>query len=227
MVSSAYQGREQSLDSFLGAFLPYWETYQGWFREQTLASYFGLSERGSLGAVPAWAWVWPWSDKSPAEMKRWLPPRIRRNRRQNGDRIPIFYRSSKLMKFESLTSGESHGKQFFDLCRSLEEGGFYETCNSSDPFKVWVLEGDSGSRWVTYSGNHRVAAAVTTRTTMVHAESQGVVSKHNLHAWPNVQNGWFSRKEAEAVFDNVSEGRATLETEKLLSLLSAVSNPES
>lgn len=130
------------------------------------------------------------------------------------------------MEFESLYSGESHGKQFFELCKSVEQSGFYKTCNLTDPFKVWLLNDDSECRWVTYSGNHRVAAAVSVGATSVHAESQGVISKSHLNLWPNVANGWFSKEEAEAVFDNLFEGRHSPAFEKVLSMLTSDSTEE-
>ena len=227
MVSRSYKDQNQSFDNFLETFLPQWGIYQQWFRQQTLASYFGLPAVGPLATVPSWAWVWPWSEKSPDEMKRWLPPRIRRNRRQNGHRLPTLLSARKLMEFESLSSGESHGRQFFDLCKSIEKLGFYETCNLTDPFKVWVLNADSESRWVTYSGNHRIAAAVTIGLPSIHAERKAVISKSNLYSWPNVANGWFSKTEAESVFDNLFDGSITPETRKVISLLSSATTSES
>lgn len=206
IVARALAKNPLSLGQFLDNFLPAWTTYQGWFREQSVGSFLGLPPGSRLSKIPAWAHVLPWSEKSPGEMMKWLPPRIRRNRRANGNRIGRLRTYRGIMLQDSLSSGPSHGKQFFELYESIKNQGLWSSCNPHDPYKVWLLEEGSDSRWMAYSGNHRTGVIAALGVTGVHAELRGSVSKSNLKDWPNVANGWFTPEEAETIFDRLFGG---------------------
>ena len=216
MVSRAFSDQEMGLDRFLEAFLPQWSVYQEWFSEQSVASFFGLEASSRLSRIPAWAHTLPWGERTPREMMKWLPPRIRRNRRTHGNRISRWRTNSQLMLEDSLTSGASHGKQFFELCESISRNGLWNSCNQEDPFRVWLLKDGKDWCWAGYSGNHRTGAIAALGVSEVHAELQGVISKSSIGDWPNVARGWFSLSEAEKVFDDLFHGRTVPATEELL-----------
>ena len=227
IVSRALAENPTTLGQFLGKFLPSWITYQEWFREQSVGSFLGLSQASRLSRIPAWAHVLPWGEKSPGEMMKWLPPRIRRNRRANGNRIGRLNTYRGIMLQDSLSSGPSHGKQFFDLSQSIKNEGLWSSCNPHDPYKVWLLEEGADSRWMAYSGNHRTGAIAALGVTEVHAELRGSVSKSNLKHWPNVANGWFTHEEAETIFDRLFGGFTVPATVDLLARLGGCEDYES
>lgn len=123
------------------------------------------------------------------------------------------------MAEDSRTSGASHGNQFFDLLKSIQESGLWDLCNSQDPYKVWLLEDGSDWRWMTYSGAHRTAAIACLGIDEVHAELMGRVAKSELKTWPNVLNGWFTAGEAEFIFNTLYSGLTIPATEQLLTTL--------
>ena len=216
MVSSSLLPAVSSEDKFLENFVPLWNIYQGWLRSLTVASFLGLGPESRLARVPSWAYLLPWSERSPAEMVKWLPPRIRRNRAANGNQMPRWLNNRKIMELDSLSSAKSHGHQFFQLCQSIVEEGLWSHCNNDDPFKVWLLEDGNDWRWITYSGNHRIAAVAALGVSEVHAESQGKVLRSQVETWANVANGWFTQQEALTVFDNLFQGKMLEVTENLL-----------
>jgi len=226
IVSSALDKNPTNLGQFLDSFLPAWAIYQGWFREQSVGSFLGLSSGSRLSRIPAWAHVLPWGERSPGEMMKWLPPRIRRNRRAHGSPIGRLRTYRGIMLQDSLISGPSHGKQFFDLCESIKNQGLWSSCNPDDPYKVWLLEEGPDSRWMAYSGNHRTGAIAALGVAEVHAELRGSVSKSNLEDWPNVANGWFTPNEAETIFDNLFGGFMVPATDDLIARLSGSSGFE-
>jgi len=216
MVSRALLTAGPSEEIFMESFVPAWDNYQKWFRSQTVASLLGLGNDSRLAKVPSWAYLLPWSEKNPAEMMKWLPPRIRRNRASNGNNMSRWLSNKKIMELDSLTSAESHGRQFFQLSRSINGNGLWTSCNRDDPFKVWLLEDESDWSWLTYSGNHRIAAVAALGVSEVHAELQGRIRRSEVQTWPNVANGWFAVDEALFVFDNLVEGRVLEVTKDLL-----------
>lgn len=219
IVAEAYKNRGIALEEFLDRFLPSWMIYQNWFLEQSVASLYGIDTNVRLSNVPAWAHVMPWGERSPGEMMRWLPPRIRRNRRANGHEITRWKTYKRIMVEDALTSGRSHGRQFFNLCASINAHGLWEKCNSDDPYKVWLLRDGSDWCWMAYSGNHRTGAVAALGLSEVHVELKGVVSKSDIRRWPNVANGWFAPEEAEMVFDGLFNGRITTASRDLLGRL--------
>jgi hypothetical protein len=195
----------------LASFIPAWNHYQRWFFEQSVASLYGLGDDSKLRKIPAWAHIMPWGKRSPRQMTSWLPPRIRRNRKNHGAQISGWSTKNQIMRLDSELSAESHGNQFFDLATAFSTGGAWAHCNTTDPFSVWSLQRKGESRWFVYSGNHRIAAYAVSGISEVHAELEGVVIEEEVDSWHNVRNGSFTRREALGVFDNLFQG-ALLQT---------------
>lgn len=216
IVSRAFGQQDITYEKFLEIFLPFWSTYQDWFMQQSLASLYGIGGKSRLSKVPAWAHIMPWGERSPREMMKWLPPRIRRNRRVNGNEIGRWKTGRGIMVADSQSSGTSHGRQFFDMCTSISSHGLWDRCNATDPYKVWVLKDGAEWRWMAYSGNHRTGAIATLGLSDVHVELKGVVSRSAVRCWPNVANGWFTPEEAESVFDRLFHGQLVPASQELL-----------
>lgn len=219
IVSQAFRPGSSSYEDFLTSFIPAWTHYQEWFRKQSVATFYGLTEASVLNRIPAWAHVLPWGERSPKEMMSWLPPRIRRNRNLHGAKVPRFKTRNQIMKIDSLFSAESHGKQFFELSSSMFSDGAWAVCNRDDPFKVWLLERAGETRWIVYSGNHRIAAIAANNISTVHAELQGRVIEQEVNDWPNVKNSSFTEAEALSIFDNLWDGNLQKNTAEMLATL--------
>lgn len=222
IVGRAFRDEHQSREDFMASFAPAWTHYQAWFREQSIATFYGLPESSPLHRFPAWAHVLPWGERSPKEMMRWLPPRIRRNRNFHGARIPAWRGRAKIMRLDSLASTDSHGKQFFELSKAVCSQGFWDKCNLEDPFRVWLLARGEETRWLVYSGNHRVAAIVANGLQSVHAELQARVVEEDVSRWPNVANQSFTEDEALKIFDNLWNGVLNESTARMISSLPGI-----
>lgn len=219
IVGRAFRRGQASRQEFMSSFTPAWEHYQRWFRNQSVASFYGLGPNSRLNRFPAWAHVLPWAERSPSEMIRWLPPRIRRNRNLHGARIPLLAGRKRIMRLDSTTSTASHGKQFFELSSAMHSEGFWVRCNVEDPFRVWLLRRGKATRWLVYSGNHRIAAVAANGIYTVHAELQAVVDERDLRRWSNVANGSFTEDEALTIFENMWDGVLNESTAQMIASL--------
>lgn len=219
IVARAFRGGEASRSEFMANFVPAWEHYQNWFRNQSVASFYGLGPKSLLNRFPAWAHVLPWAERGPGEMMRWLPPRIRRNRNMHGAKIPRWAGRKKIMDIDSRASTHSHGKQFFELAEGMHSEGIWARCNLEDPFRVWLLTRGKATRWLVYSGNHRIAAVAANGLQSVHAELQARVNEKDVAQWSNVANGSFTEGEALAIFDNLWNGVLNESTARMVALL--------
>jgi len=188
-------------------FLKNWNVYQNFLSDLNVAELLGLSTTSNLSKLPSWCISHPWAMVGPRQMKRWLPPRILRARRQQNVRSPFWARGSRVMDLEVVESGGRNFEQFRSLLQSISQNGFNFEANAQDPMKVDVLVDGSDTVWSLHSGFHRTALLSTLGYNDVLATQRLVVRREEVESWPQVLSGDFSQGEALAVFDSFFEAR--------------------
>lgn len=211
MVSNAWLTSSRGTDwfTFRDVFCNQWKIYQNVLNVTSVGDYLGLARASrSQRALPHWAAVSPWDPMSLSEMYRWLPARVRKNRKSNGLDLPKIAFGKNLMRLDALHGANSHAVQYFELMHSISAEGFWESPNSSDPLLVKVLRKGASQRWMIWSGSHRVVSASVLEIEGVHGHVIEVVRREEAPYWPNVQNGCFAVDQALSIFDSLFESRA-------------------
>lgn len=219
IVGKALLDYDRHPEGFEPRFLEAWTEYQRWLRGQSVADVLGLDRKSKLHRLPSWSVVMPWFERSPSEVKKWLPRRVVHNRQKHGYRFTVGMSGKKIMNRDSLEAGPSHSRQFRGLIESFLEHGFMDQCNSNDPFKVWILESESDWHWMLVSGTHRLTTAVAMGLEYVHAELEGTICREDVETWPGVVKGDFSVTEALHVFDSLTRASMQSNTKLMLDSL--------
>lgn len=199
-------------------FIVLWKTHQDWINRQTVAGYLGLPEQSRLASLPGWCVAYPWSPIGPFEMRKWLPLRIRRRWKREGQRASVIWSSEQVMnKYFEVAPRHNFG-QFLSLYKSIATEGFWQAPNLSDPLLVDMMVRGKDRGYVIHSGFHRFVIASYLGMSSVPATVRMVVNRDEVAHWSQVKTGAYTRTEALHVFDCLLEAKLLRGTKYFLNM---------
>ena len=150
--------------------------------------------------LPSWAIAFPWEKIGFFDLKEKYIQMLIENRKEF-IKDPIFNENFEL---DTHNYAMSHGIQFKNLISKIIKEGF----DISYPRPgVFILKNKNKWRWVMGgNGNHRAYIMSALKYPALPVSIIQVVDRSKSSQWNNVQNGNYTKREAEEIFDIVFRG---------------------
>lgn len=150
--------------------------------------------------LPSWAIAFPWEKIGFFDLKEKYLQMLIENRKEF-IKYPIFNENFEL---DTHHYAMSHGIQFKNLISKIIKEGF--DISYSRP-GVFILKNKNKWRWVMGgNGNHRAYIMSALKYPALPVSIIQVVDRSKSSQWNNVQNGNYTKREAEEIFDIVFRG---------------------
>jgi hypothetical protein len=177
--------------------------FDNWRPRNALEALNGsLTGPAALGAIPAFARVVPWSNRSLEESAAYMARIIEIENQAFG--APSLGPSDGygLHGPVSPKKGTLEYLRLVDLIDSIRRKGYSRT---GGDITVEVLHRSGRFRYVIVHGHHRSAALVALGKRHAPVIPEILVEREHVDHWPAVYQGWWSRAEALAYFDHLFE----------------------
>lgn len=150
--------------------------------------------------LPSWTIAFPWEKNGFLELKEKYLEMLIENRKEFNEH-PIFKENCELDTYQYAMS---HGTQFKNLISKIITEGF--DLRHTRP-GVFILKNKNNWRWIMGgNGNHRAYIMSALKYPALPASIIEVVDRSKSSQWNNVQNGNYTKMEAEEIFDTVFRG---------------------